>query len=562
LMWPSVDSSFSSLSYSSMHEPAKAVIVLALSTAVAVWLLGVALHLWPDTGQLAYGNPLPYLKVKFDRPANAVKFWVEDFNGLQYERVWLYVNGRLAASGGPSTNTTAMCGDEVAAVVKYHSGTKKLEGRIFCTKPIKPPGGQVTQLTTTNEAIETALDSYEPAARRTGVPIALSGECTYDGYSFTGKVYLRVLRSDVFLTTTNVWLQNYVFRLSGTETKALTFRLGKIGTSPFTSFAAFTKEYYVVWAEGIYEERVLYKIYPDGEVVEKKYYVYGGGTGLSLQLLAFCHAVEERRTVEVYNTGQKELPSNATVNYKAVLTIRYADGTEEKIGLAGLVEIWAYGDTVGAKITKVRLSGENINLKDPWESLRIELYDVQTNEKTGEIIITRTMTMQQHTNLYEFLFRSDDIKNVFRAYLTNRCGQNGYIDFACMTDFYLNDLLGIPDRPIQQLLYGKIPYATYTYSALVTSSYVSRFTSVGYSTVGFLGVPDPTSLGLYFYTSPTLPIKIPTAKTPTSLPLSNNQTEVPSAGTSTGTTSIQCIIDGKPAQCIYGVGDLLTITKT
>jgi hypothetical protein len=39
-----------------MNELAKAVLVLALSTAAAVWLLGVALHLWPDTGQLAYGN--------------------------------------------------------------------------------------------------------------------------------------------------------------------------------------------------------------------------------------------------------------------------------------------------------------------------------------------------------------------------------------------------------------------------------------------------------------------------------------------------------------------------
>jgi hypothetical protein len=88
-----------------MHEPAKAVIALALSTAAAVWLLGVALHLWPDTGQLAYGNPLPYLKVRMD--SGVVRFWVEDFNGLQYERVWLYVNGRLAASGGPGTDAAA-----------------------------------------------------------------------------------------------------------------------------------------------------------------------------------------------------------------------------------------------------------------------------------------------------------------------------------------------------------------------------------------------------------------------------------------------------------------------
>jgi hypothetical protein len=101
-----------------MNELAKAVLVLALSTAAAVRLLGLALRLWPSADQLAYGNPLPYLKVKFDRPVNAAKFWVEDFGGLTYERVWLYVNGRLAASGGPGTDAAAKCGDEVAAVVK------------------------------------------------------------------------------------------------------------------------------------------------------------------------------------------------------------------------------------------------------------------------------------------------------------------------------------------------------------------------------------------------------------------------------------------------------------
>jgi hypothetical protein len=121
-----------------MHELVKAVLALALSAAAAVWLLGVALHLWPDTGQLAYGNPLPYLKVCMD--SGTAKFWVEDFSGLPYERVWLYVNGQLAASGVPGTDVTAECGKEVAAVVKYHSGIKKIEGRILCTKPIKDAG--------------------------------------------------------------------------------------------------------------------------------------------------------------------------------------------------------------------------------------------------------------------------------------------------------------------------------------------------------------------------------------------------------------------------------------
>jgi hypothetical protein len=163
-----------------MHELAKAVIVLALATAAAVWLMSMALHLWPNTDQLAYGNPLPYLKVEFDRPVNAVKFWVEDFGGLPYERVWLYVNGRLAASGDPGTDAAAKCGDEVAAVVKYHSGTKKLEGRILCTKPIKAPGGgeakRAIRLIQTAQAYRAMTGDMD----QTGPPLRFDGFCNID----------------------------------------------------------------------------------------------------------------------------------------------------------------------------------------------------------------------------------------------------------------------------------------------------------------------------------------------------------------------------------------------
>jgi hypothetical protein len=181
-----------------MHEPAKAVIVLVLSAAAAVWLLGVALHLWPDTGQLAYGNPLPYLKVKFDRPVNAVRFWVEDFNGLQYERVWLYVNGRLAASGGPGTDAAARCGDEVAAVVKYHSGTKKLEGRILCTQPIKAPGGGEVKREIRLMQVAQAYRAMTGDMDQTGPPLRFDGSCNIDAYkNGYASVTIATLRPDV-----------------------------------------------------------------------------------------------------------------------------------------------------------------------------------------------------------------------------------------------------------------------------------------------------------------------------------------------------------------------------
>jgi hypothetical protein len=176
-----------------MHEPAKAVIVLALSAAAAVWLLGVALQLWPSADQLAYGNPLPYLKVRMD--SGAVKFWVEDFNGLQYERVWLYVNGRLASSGGLGTEAAAKCGDKVAAVVKYHSGAKKLEGRILCTNPIRTPQREVPMEFyhfRTAEAVRALTGDMDV----TGAPLLFRGIC-YDNFDM--EIQIIAIRPDVMV---------------------------------------------------------------------------------------------------------------------------------------------------------------------------------------------------------------------------------------------------------------------------------------------------------------------------------------------------------------------------
>jgi hypothetical protein len=205
-----------------MNELAKAVLALALSTAAAVWLMGAALHLWPNTGQLAYGNPLPHLKVKFDRPANAVRFWVEDFGGVPYERVWLYVNGQLASSGGPGTDAAAGCGDEVAAVVKYHSGIKKLEGRILCTQPIKAPGGGLTKreirLIQTTQVYRAMTGDMD----QTGPPLRFDGSCNIDYHCegslchLRGTVSVRIaaLRPDVIICVGTNCGASYTFSWS------------------------------------------------------------------------------------------------------------------------------------------------------------------------------------------------------------------------------------------------------------------------------------------------------------------------------------------------------------
>ena len=148
---------------------------------------------------------MPYLKAKFDRPANAVRFWVEDFGGLPYERVWLYVNGRLAASGGPGTDAAAKCGDEVAAVVKYHSGVKKLEGRILCTKPIKAPEGGEARRAIRLTQVTQAYRAMTGDMGQTGPPLRFDGSCDIDAYkNGHASVTIATLRPDViFCVGTN-----------------------------------------------------------------------------------------------------------------------------------------------------------------------------------------------------------------------------------------------------------------------------------------------------------------------------------------------------------------------
>jgi hypothetical protein len=270
-----------------MHEPAKAVIALALSTAAAVWLLGVALHLWPDADQLAYGNPLPYLKVRMD--SGVVRFWVEDFGGLPYERVWLYVNGRLAASGGPGTDAAARCGDEVAAVVKYHSGVKKLEGRILCTKPIKAPSDR-QQFINSHFEIRTALAAQDVAGNVdiAGLLVDIIGECRFepgdnDDEDFFFAVYIVPRTPDVLICDTSgcSLFKMYYVVSRGNDPTLYTFYSGpidvlRVAGAPLTQYTGGR-----IWLN----LRAVYRHYYPG----RGWYVYMNGTTLAYCPLSNTH---------------------------------------------------------------------------------------------------------------------------------------------------------------------------------------------------------------------------------------------------------------------------------
>ncbi len=261
-----------------MHELVKAVLALVLSAAAAVWLLGVALQLWPDTGQLAYGNPLPYLKVRMD--SGAVRFWVEDFGGLQYERVWLYVNGRLAASGGPGTDAAAKCGDEVAAVVKYHSGTKKLEGRILCTEPIKASGGSEVKREIRLMQVTQAYRAMTGDMDQTGLPLRFDGSCDIDyfcGYGYcepriTASVNIVPLRPGVIICVGTHCGASYTFswsfQRSGSVREIVPIHVFKVPDAPVSQLLG--------GGRGVIDIYVAYRAYGDyGEVRYLDVYVNG-----------------------------------------------------------------------------------------------------------------------------------------------------------------------------------------------------------------------------------------------------------------------------------------------
>ncbi len=309
-----------------MNELVKAVLVLVLSTAAAVWLLGAALHLWPSADQLAYGNPLPYLKVKFDRPANAVRFWVEDFGGLPYERVWLYVNGRLAASGGPGTDATAKCGDEVAAVVKYYSGIKKIEGRILYTEPIKAPGGR-QQFTNSHFEIRTALATQDVTGNVdiTGLPVDIVGVCrVIPDWDYYYAVHIIPRTPDVLICDTSSCSlgKTYSIESHGRDPAGswpYTFYSGpidvlRVAGAPLTQYVGGGR----IWLNlGVYYS----SNYPYG------WYVYMNGT-----TLAYCPYNEYSYSETDTRTWTEYKEVNASAIYQ--LYLQWPDGKKTKATIA------------------------------------------------------------------------------------------------------------------------------------------------------------------------------------------------------------------------------------
>jgi len=302
-----------------MNELVKAVLVLVLSAAAAVWLMGVALHLWPSADQLAYGNPLPYLKVRMD--SGAVKFWVEDFGGLPYERVWLYVNGRLASSGGPGTDAAAKCGDEVAAVVKYYSGTKKLEGRILCTEPVRAPGGGETKRSFRLMQVTQAYRAMTGDMDQTGLPLRFDGSCDVDRYG-NGRVWVtfRAVRPDVIICVGTNCGTSYMFSWSswrtGTVRQIIPIHVFKVPDAPASQLLGGGRgavDIYVVYDYVSYYDRYDLYVYVNGTRVAECH----AGTSASRELASWATYKKPNATgvylTRIYKPGGPVFDGNLAI---------------------------------------------------------------------------------------------------------------------------------------------------------------------------------------------------------------------------------------------------------
>jgi hypothetical protein len=384
-----------------MHELAKAVLVLALSVAAAVWLMGVALHLWPSADQLAYGNPLPYLKVKFDRPVNAVKFWVEDFGGLPYERVWLYVNGQLKASGGPGTDAVAKCGDEVAAVVKYHSGVKKLEGRILCTKPIKAPGGG-QQIVNSHFEVRTALAAQDAAGNAdvAGLPINVVGVCEVrpsdEYYNFA--VYIIPRSPDVLIcdasgcSSSKTYGSNcpLTYSTNNCPPGSVTLYSGPIDVlrtagAPLARYAGGGR----LWLN-------LYVYYTGG-------YPYGWYVAMNGTTLAYCPDLSYSTTVTDARTWTEYKEVNASAIYQ--LYLQWPDGARTKATIA------VYENKGGDPPYGFRVISSGTMQPPPPSNLRI--YTRYGPVNTTAELITALDSLRLVTRSFGYLYSNPQARTLF-----------------------------------------------------------------------------------------------------------------------------------------------------
>jgi len=211
--------------------------VFAFAAAVAAVAVALMLQLLPDSAKLTYGEPLPYLKAV--REGDRLKIWLEDFAGLRPERVWLYVNGELKASGGPGTSVYARCGDQVAALAKYEAGVKRVEAEVRCTKPIKAPeGGEATR----NYHSYIAIQAHRAATGgvdETDLPVVLGGRCDIDAYNDGfAELSIRSTRPDVLLCVGDSCQQSYSFRWKLERPGSVGQRIGlTVFKTPDASFA-------------------------------------------------------------------------------------------------------------------------------------------------------------------------------------------------------------------------------------------------------------------------------------------------------------------------------------
>lgn len=550
----------------------KELVLLVAAVAVAALLLAAGQQLLPQPERLAYGEPLPYLKVQ--RDGNFVKVSAADAAGVPFSRAYLYVNGRLAGIN----STLARCGDRVEAALVYASGVRRAAGEVVCTRPVEAPPEERFRFAGTHGAIQEIVDTYRVESPVAGVPLGVSGWCRWVQPDLSGalpwweverriresweeRVYVYVTRPDVSMVPDQpVALRTGGLSLGpvpGADYRMIelpycrprthpaevpdcrdevSFKLAKAPTAPDSSFIAIGNRTYTArkWSK---TEHVRYDYGdrdPDIAWIDVWYhYVYAevrddrGRAVVPRTPVAFCYhiRVEEKPKEQI---ERKEVDKKPRLAGIAKFLAKGPDGKMHTYTMS--VEVWLddRGNVAAWRTTAIEYPGVEPNL-NPDLLVELQPYgEIVISDPSGGYSIRLThlaYTPGVESTLLQLSERAlggaltSAMQNV-RNQLGEQLYQEWYKTYVLAAPALLSPG-AYTEAPWRQL-WGSIPkgFVTVVYGAAGGYSASGGLLPAYPGASGYAVVPDPTAIGVVVAaTYGYLPVSIPPVRLPPGWPM-------------------------------------------
>jgi hypothetical protein len=553
----------------------KELVLLVAAVAVAALLLAAGQQILQQPEKLAYGEPLPYLKVQ--RDGNFVKVSAADAAGVPFIRAYLYVNGRLAGIN----STLARCGDRVEAALVYASGVRRAAGEVVCTRPVEAPPEERFRFAGTHGAIQEIVDTYRVESPVAGVPLGVSGWCRWVQPDLSGalpwweverriresweeRVYVFVTRPDVFMVPD----QPVALRTGGLNlgpvpgadyrmialpyerpcsnpvdcsiprvSDTVSFKLAKAPTAPNSSFIAIGNRTYTArkWSK---TEHVHYDYGdrdPDIAWIDVYYhYVYAevrddrGRAVVPRTPVAFCYHIRVQEKPRE-QSERKEVDKKPRLAGVAKFRAKGPDG-KERVYTAS-IEVWYddKGNVAAWRTTAIEYrEGAEPNLKP---DLLVEL------QPYGEIVISdpsggysiRLVQLAYTPDVASTLLQLSE-RTLGGALTSAMQNVHDQLGDQLFQEWYKTYVLASPallspgaytDAPWRQV-WGSIPkkFVTVVYGAAGGYSASGGLLPAYPGASGYAVVPDPTAIGVVVAaTYGYLPVSIPPVKLPSGWPM-------------------------------------------